>query len=94
MKPRLERIRGEVSVLVAQATTRRISSIDVRPMTTFVQPSSRSAIMPCLRAMLAISAAEITQVARKQGMIALRDDGWAKVVMGLTSIEEILRVVA
>ncbi|NMM17220.1 MAG: Flp pilus assembly complex ATPase component TadA [Cellulomonas sp.] len=40
------------------------------------------------------SAAEITQVARRQGMIALRDDGWTKVVMGLTSIEEILRVVA
>jgi type IV pilus assembly protein PilB len=40
------------------------------------------------------SAAEIAQAARRQGMIALRDDGWAKVVMGLTSIEEILRVVA
>jgi type IV pilus assembly protein PilB len=40
------------------------------------------------------SAAEIAQMAHKQGMIALRDDGWTKVVMGLTSIEEILRVVA
>jgi type IV pilus assembly protein PilB len=40
------------------------------------------------------SAAEIAIMARKQGMIALRDDGWTKVVMGLTSIEEILRVVA
>ena len=40
------------------------------------------------------SAADIAQAARKQGMIALRDDGWAKVIMGLTSIEEILRVVA
>ena len=40
------------------------------------------------------SAAEISQMARDQGMIPLRDDGWTKVVMGLTSIEEILRVVA
>ncbi|HEX7806784.1 MAG TPA: ATPase, T2SS/T4P/T4SS family [Cellulomonas sp.] len=40
------------------------------------------------------SAAEIAQMARKQGMVALRDDGWRKVISGLTSIEEILRVVA
>jgi type IV pilus assembly protein PilB len=40
------------------------------------------------------SAAEIAQMARKQGMVQLRDDGWTKVVMGQTSIEEILRVVA
>ena len=40
------------------------------------------------------SAAEIAQTARKQGMVQLRDDGWTKVAMGLTSIEEILRVVA
>ena len=40
------------------------------------------------------SAAEIAQPARKQGMVQLRDDGWTKVAMGLTSIEEILRVVA
>ncbi|MGV8977536.1 MAG: GspE/PulE family protein [Cellulomonas sp.] len=40
------------------------------------------------------SAAEIAHTARKQGMIALRDDGWRKVILGLTSIEEILRVVA
>jgi type IV pilus assembly protein PilB len=40
------------------------------------------------------SSAEIGRVARDQGMITLREDGWTKVKMGLTSIEEILRVVA
>lgn len=40
------------------------------------------------------SSAEIGRVAREQGMITLREDGWAKVRMGLTSVEEILRVVA
>ncbi len=40
------------------------------------------------------SSAEIGRVAREQGMITLREDGWAKVKMGLTSVEEILRVVA
>lgn len=40
------------------------------------------------------SAAEIGAMARRQGMVQLRDDGWMKVAMGLTSIEEILRVVA
>lgn len=40
------------------------------------------------------SAADIGATARKQGMIPLRDDGWQKVAMGQTSIEEILRVVA
>jgi type IV pilus assembly protein PilB len=40
------------------------------------------------------SAAEIGAVARKNGMITLRDDGWQKVLLGQTSLEEILRVVA
>jgi len=40
------------------------------------------------------SSADIAQAARDQGMITLREDGWTKVRMGLTSIEEILRVVA
>ncbi|MEV7971881.1 ATPase, T2SS/T4P/T4SS family [Cellulomonas sp. NPDC089187] len=40
------------------------------------------------------SAAEIAALAHKQGMITLRDDGWQKVVLGQTSVEEILRVVA
>ncbi len=40
------------------------------------------------------SSAEIEKVAHAQGMISLRDDGWAKVVKGVTSVEEILRVVA
>ncbi|MGY2702105.1 GspE/PulE family protein [Nocardioides sp. HB32] len=37
---------------------------------------------------------EITRLAREQGMTSLKDDGWAKVLQGRTSIEEILRVVA
>jgi len=40
------------------------------------------------------SSADIGATAVKQGMITLRDDGWQKVASGLTSIEEILRVVA
>ncbi|MGX5682082.1 GspE/PulE family protein [Schumannella luteola] len=40
------------------------------------------------------SSAEIARVAIQQGMTTLRQDGWAKAQMGLTSIEEILRVVA
>ena len=40
------------------------------------------------------SSAEITRTATAQGMMTLRQDGWAKVGLGLTSIEEILRVVA
>jgi len=40
------------------------------------------------------SAADIGATARKQGMVSLRDDGWHKVALGRTSIEEVLRVVA
>jgi type IV pilus assembly protein PilB len=40
------------------------------------------------------SSTEIGRVAREQGMATLRDDGWAKAQQGLTSIDEILRVVA
>lgn len=40
------------------------------------------------------SSAEIAGTARAQGMITLRDDGWQKVILGQTSVEEILRVVA
>ena len=40
------------------------------------------------------SAADIAATARAQGMISLRDDGWQKVALGQTSVEEILRVVA
>jgi type IV pilus assembly protein PilB len=40
------------------------------------------------------SSAEIGRLARQQGMITLREDGWAKAQLGNTSIEEILRVVA
>ena len=40
------------------------------------------------------SSAEINKVAISQGMTTLRHDGWQKARQGLTSIEEILRVVA
>lgn len=39
------------------------------------------------------SADVLARTARDEGMLTLRDDGFAKVNMGLTSIEEILRVV-
>ncbi len=39
------------------------------------------------------SAAAIGDVARSEGMLTLRQDGMAKVAQGITSIEEILRVV-
>jgi type IV pilus assembly protein PilB len=39
------------------------------------------------------SALAIATVAREQGMITLRADGLAKVRAGVTSVEEILRVV-
>jgi Type II secretory pathway, ATPase PulE/Tfp pilus assembly pathway, ATPase PilB len=40
------------------------------------------------------SSAEIGRLAISQGMSTLRQDGWAKAQRGLTSVEEILRVVA
>jgi type IV pilus assembly protein PilB len=40
------------------------------------------------------SSAEIGRLAREQGMLSLREDGWAKAQLGYTSVEEILRVVA
>ena len=39
------------------------------------------------------SSEEMGRVARQQGMLTLREDGMEKVRQGLTSIEEILRVV-
>ncbi|HEY3001886.1 MAG TPA: GspE/PulE family protein, partial [Kribbellaceae bacterium] len=36
---------------------------------------------------------DIARAARSQGMVTLRDDGWRKVSQGMTSVEEILRVV-
>ena len=39
------------------------------------------------------SASEVEQVAREEGMVNLREDGMAKVLTGLTSLEEVLRVV-
>jgi type IV pilus assembly protein PilB len=35
---------------------------------------------------------EIREIALSQGMVPLREDGWAKVAQGITTIEEILRV--
>lgn len=40
------------------------------------------------------SSAEIGRAARGAGMTSLRDDGWQKALLGITSIEEVLRVVA
>ncbi|HWH25069.1 MAG TPA: ATPase, T2SS/T4P/T4SS family [Pseudolysinimonas sp.] len=40
------------------------------------------------------SSIEIGKVAIREGMLTLRQDGWAKVAAGQTSIEEVLRVVA
>ena len=40
------------------------------------------------------SADSIARAAHAAGMSSLRDDGWLKVGKGLTSLEEILRVVA
>jgi type IV pilus assembly protein PilB len=40
------------------------------------------------------SAADIMATAVSQGMLPLRQDGWAKVQLGFTSIDEVLRVVA
>ncbi len=39
------------------------------------------------------TAREIGRLARERGMASLRDDGWLKVKRGITSIEEVLRVV-
>jgi type II secretory ATPase GspE/PulE/Tfp pilus assembly ATPase PilB-like protein len=36
--------------------------------------------------------AELRELAREQGMKSLRQDGWAKVQAGLTTVEEVLRV--
>ena len=40
------------------------------------------------------SSAEIARLAIEQGMQTLRQDGWAKAQLGITSVDEILRVVA
>ena len=40
------------------------------------------------------SSEEVAKVARAQGMRTLREDGWIKVMQGITTIQEILRVVA
>jgi type IV pilus assembly protein PilB len=39
------------------------------------------------------SSSEIARTARAQGMVPLRADGWQKVLLGLTSVDEVLRVV-
>jgi len=38
--------------------------------------------------------ADITRVAIEHGMVTLRQDGWTKARLGLTSVEEVMRVVA
>lgn len=62
------------------ATTRRISSIEVSPSTTFAQPSSRRVSIPCSRAVRPMSAAEecatacrsISSVTRMTSWMAIR----------------------
>ncbi|WP_396658885.1 GspE/PulE family protein [Microbacterium sp.] len=38
------------------------------------------------------TASDIRDLALEQGMVSLRDDGWSKVTLGVTTIEEVLRV--
>jgi type IV pilus assembly protein PilB len=40
------------------------------------------------------STRELNELAAEQGMVSLRQDGWGKVAKGLTSVGELLRVVA
>lgn len=40
------------------------------------------------------SSADIGRLARSQGMVTMRADGWTKACLGLISVEEIIRVVA
>jgi type IV pilus assembly protein PilB len=40
------------------------------------------------------ASADIARTARAEGMLTLREDGWAKVALGLTTVDEVLRVVA
>ena len=40
-----------------------------------------------------VSSDELMAAAIDEGMLTLRDDGFSKVALGMTSIEEILRVV-
>ena len=39
-----------------------------------------------------VSTLELRELARAQGMVTLRQDGWARVQAGLTTVEEVLRV--
>jgi type II secretory ATPase GspE/PulE/Tfp pilus assembly ATPase PilB-like protein len=41
-----------------------------------------------------VNAAVIRNLALKEGMITLRQDGWRKVLQGKTTIEEVARVTA
>ena len=41
-----------------------------------------------------VNAGVIRQEATKNGMLSLRQDGWKKVVMGMTTVDEIARVTA
>jgi type IV pilus assembly protein PilB len=61
--------------------------IAVHEVMTVSEPIERLAVARA-------SSTEIAREARAEGMISLRQDGWEKVRMGLTSIDEILRVVA
>ena len=34
----------------------------------------------------------LTQVARRNGMRNLREDGWMKIIEGMTTVDEVMRV--
>jgi type II secretory ATPase GspE/PulE/Tfp pilus assembly ATPase PilB-like protein len=38
------------------------------------------------------SATELLVVARKDGLKLMREDGWSKVLAGMTTVEEVVRV--
>jgi len=37
-------------------------------------------------------AGALTQAARRNGMLTLREDGWEKIRQGLTTVDEVMRV--
>jgi type IV pilus assembly protein PilB len=53
-------------------------------------------ITPAIRALIyrKTPAAEITRLATEQGMTSLAEDGWKKVLAGITTVEELTRVLS
>ena len=65
-------------------------TVDFSPQDSVMLMSDRIARLTSERA----TSDEIRDVAVDEGMRTLRQDGWLKVAQGLTSIHEVLRVVA